>query len=150
MKYFLILLTTLVVKESQAQTAGDSVKTVINQMFAAMKNADTAALRATFTGTVIFQTVARGNGGEAVVKNEELEEFMAQVSRSAPGALDEQIVFDVVKTDGALAIAWTPYKFYYKGAFSHCGVNSFQLVRVKEGWKIQYIIDTRRRAGCEE
>jgi len=55
----------------------------------------------------------------------------------------------VVKIDGPLAIVWTPYKFYFNGKFSHCGVNSFQLVRFNGVWKIQYLIDTRRRAGCE-
>ncbi|HNA01067.1 MAG TPA: hypothetical protein PLN49_09415, partial [Ferruginibacter sp.] len=64
-------------------------------------------------------------------------------------AADERITFDVVRVDGALAIAWTPYKFYFNGKFSHCGVNSFQLVRFNGEWKIQYLIDTRRKAGCE-
>jgi hypothetical protein len=47
-----------------------------------------------------------------------------------------------------MAAVWTPYNFYYNGQFSHCGVNSFQVIRFKDGWKIQYIIDTRRRTGC--
>jgi len=64
-------------------------------------------------------------------------------------AADERISFETIKIDGPLAIAWTPYKFYYEGKFSHCGVNSFQLVRVDNQWRIQYLIDTRRRQGCE-
>jgi hypothetical protein len=42
-----------------------------------------------------------------------------------------------------MATVWTPYTFYYKGQYSHKGINSFQLVKLKEGWKIQYLIDTR-------
>jgi hypothetical protein len=56
----------------------------------------------------------------------------------------------MVKADGALAVAWTPYKFYYKGNFSHCGIDSYQLVRINGIWKIQYLIDTRRKANCGE
>jgi hypothetical protein len=37
------------------------------------------------------------------------------------------------------------YTFYLNGDESHTGTNSFQLVRTSEGWKIQYIIDTRRK-----
>jgi hypothetical protein len=62
---------------------------------------------------------------------------------------DERITFETIKIDGPLAVAWTPYKFYYEGKFSHCGVNSFQLVRLNGAWKIQYLIDTRRRTGCQ-
>jgi len=61
---------------------------------------------------------------------------------------DERINFDMVRTDGPLATAWTPYKFYYKGNFSHCGVDSYQLVRINGIWKIQYLIDTRRNMSC--
>jgi len=40
---------------------------------------------------------------------------------------------------------WTPYQFYYKEQYSHQGANSFQLVKGVDGWKIQYLIDTRRK-----
>ena len=56
--------------------------------------------------------------------------------------------FETIKIDGALASVWTPYKFYSGATFSHCGANSFQLVKIDGAWKIQYIIDTRRK-GCK-
>ena len=149
MKCFVILLTvTLYGFGLRAQSPEDSVKTVINKMFTAMKNADGASLKSCFADSVIFQTIARDKSGSLAVKNEDAGEFAEIVSKEKSGNLDEQIVFDAVRTDGPLAIAWTPYKFYYAGKFSHCGVNSFQLVRLKGEWKIQYIIDTRRREGC--
>jgi hypothetical protein len=63
--------------------------------------------------------------------------------------LDERIRFDVIRIDGALAIVWALYQFYYKGKFSHCGADSFQLVRINGKWKIQYLVDTRRSRGCQ-
>ena len=83
-----------------------------------------------------------------VVRTESPAGFIEQISKATPGSLDERISFETVKVDGPLAIAWTPYSFYYNGQFSHCGVNSFQLVRFNGIWKIQYIIDTRRKTGC--
>ena len=97
---------------------------------------------------MILQTIGRNKEGNIVIKNETPADFIDFISKESPGNVDEKIIFDVVKVDGPLSIAWTPYNFYYKGQFSHCGVNSFQLVRFNGEWKIQYIIDTRRKQGC--
>ena len=150
MKHFLIVLTVILsTGMARAQSAEDSVKTVINKMFAAMKNADGASLSSCFSDSVVFQTIARNKEGQTVVRNEDASGFAEAISRSKPGSLDEQIIFETIKVDGPLAIAWTPYKFYFDGKFSHCGVNSFQVVRFNGEWKIQYIIDTRRKTGCD-
>lgn len=150
MKQFLIVLTLIItVSAAHAQTVEDSVKAVINKMFTAMKTADGALLKTCFSDSVIFQSIGRNKEGKMIVRNEDPSGFAAYISTQKPGDLDEQIVFDVVRIDGPLAIAWTPYKFYAGGKFSHCGVNSFQLVRFNGEWKIQYLIDTRRKAGCE-
>ncbi len=149
MKYFFIVLTIMLCGTSaKAQTAEDSVKTVINNLFTGMKNADAALLKSCFADSMVLQTISRNKEGELVVRNEDPTGFIDFVSKETSGNADERIIFDVIKVDGPLAIAWTPYNFYYKGVFSHCGVNSFQLVRFNREWKIQYLIDTRRKQGC--
>lgn len=151
MKQFVLVLTVITLSVSaRAQTAEDSVKAVVNKMFTAMKTADGTLLRTCFSDSIVFQTIARNKEGNMIVRNEDAAGFADFVSKAKPGSLDEQITFEVVKTDGPLAIAWTPYNFYFEGKFSHCGVNSFQLVRFNGEWKIQYIIDTRRKVGCKE
>ena len=151
MKYFFIVLTVMIYgATTKAQTAEDSVKTVINNMFTGMKTADALLLKSCFADSMILQTISRTKEGKLVVRNEAPSGFIDYVSKESPGNADERITFDVVKVDGPLAIAWTPYSFYYKGQFSHCGVNSFQLVRFNGEWKIQYLIDTRRKQGCGE
>jgi hypothetical protein len=149
MKYFFIVLTVLVTGiAGHAQTAEDSVKTVINRMFTGMRSADAGMLKTCFADSMILQTISRNKEGQLVVRNEDPKGFIDFVSKETAGNADERISFDMVKVDGPLAIAWTPYQFYYKGQFSHCGVNSFQLVRFNGEWKIQYLIDTRRKQGC--
>lgn len=149
MRYFVILLTMIAAASSaKAQTAEDSVKAVINSMFTGMKNSDVAQLKTCFGDSAVFQTISRNKEGQLVVRNESVAGFIESIGKLPAGDADERITFDVIKIDGPLAIAWTPYSFYYKGQFSHCGVNSFQVVRFKDGWKIQYIIDTRRKQGC--
>ena len=133
----------------KAQSAEDSVKAVVNQLFAAMKGANAAMLKETFADSAVLQTIRRKQDGTFFVQDEKVSDFVEQIGKAKKDSLDERITFETVKIDGPLAIAWTPYKFYYAGNFSHCGVNSFQLVRINGRWKIQFLIDTRRRQGCD-
>ena len=152
MKRILILLTALVFVSSftQAQTPEDSVKAVVNQLFTAMRTIDGAMLKSTFADSAVLQTIAvRRTDGFISIRNEKVDDFVKSISTAKKDSLDERITFETVKIDGPLASVWTPYKFYYAGKFSHCGVNSFQLVRINGAWKIQFLIDTRRRQGCE-
>ena len=145
----ILLLLFLSGKDAQAQTAEDSVKIVITKLFTAMYESDGEAIRSCFTDSAILQTIARNAKGETLIRSEQVSEFITVVSSLPKAAAEERVVFDIVKTDAQLAIAWTPYQFYMNGRFSHCGVNSFQLVRSNGQWKIQYIIDTRRKQGCQ-
>lgn len=150
MKQFIILLTfVFVFINIQAQSAEDSVKATINALFTAMKNADSAAVKTLFSSNAILQTISQHPQKGTSVQTETVEAFATIVGKMPKGSCDEQIVFDGIKIDGAMAQVWTPYKFYYNQQFSHCGVNAFQLVRFKDGWKIQYIIDTRRKDNCK-
>jgi len=151
MKQILILLTAgiFISTLTTAQTPEDSAKAVVNQLFTAMKNVDAAMLKDAFADSAVLQTIRRKQDGTFFVQNEKVSDFIASVSSAKKDSLDERITFETVKVDGPLAIVWTPYKFYYAGKFSHCGVNSFQLVRINGRWKIQFLIDTRRRQGCE-
>lgn len=148
MKYFfaLLLLGSL---SANAQKEEESVKTPIQALFDGMRKADTALMRSAFAPNALLQTIAKNKEGQVNVRTENIDEFIASVAKIKEGALDERIKYDAIKVDADLAIAWTPYQFYYNAAFSHCGVNSFQLVRFNGQWKIQYLIDTRRKQGCE-
>jgi hypothetical protein len=152
MKRILILLTAAITVSSfsNAQKTEDSVKAVVTQLFTAMRNVDAAMLRDAFADSALLQTIAqRRSDGVVFVRNDKVSDFANSIANAKKDSLDERIVFETVKVDGPLASVWTPYKFYYAGKFSHCGVNSFQLVRINGQWKIQYLIDTRRRQGCE-
>jgi hypothetical protein len=148
MKYFCLLICLAFCNCIKAQSADDSVRSAVNQLFTAMKNADSALLVSSFADSAILQTIIEKNG-KVLVKTEAVGDFASQVGKMGKNILDERIQFDVVRIDGALAMVWAPYQFYYKGKFSHCGTDSFQLVRINGKWKIQYLIDTRRTGGCE-
>jgi hypothetical protein len=110
-----------------------------------MRNADSAAVAGVFSPDCTMQTIATDKAGKAVVKTEQVSRFASSIARQKPGVIDEQITFETIKIDGPLAIVWTPYRFIYNGNYSHGGVNMFCLVNLGGQWKIQYLIDTRRK-----
>jgi hypothetical protein len=151
MKRFAILFTIIMARAGviQAQTTEDSVKAAINRLFEGMKNADTVVLKSAFTNDPILHTVATNKKKKVYVRVEKFNDFVKITGQQKEGEADERIQFETIRIDGPLAMVWAPYEFYYKGKFRHCGVNSFQLVRLEDGWKINYLIDTRRKS-CDK
>ena len=113
----------------------------IENLFNAMKSADSLGVKNAFSGSAIMQTF----GKNQEIRTDKVEDFAKQVGSSKVGDLDERFTISKILVDGNMASVWVPYQFYYKGNFSHCGVNSFQLAKINNEWKIQYIIDTRRK-----
>lgn len=152
MKFLTILFCLLVFistvnaqeKSNKENKENKEVTDLINTMFNAMKTSDTNILKSCFSKNAVFQTIATKNG-TTEVRNELVQDFINSVGKQPVGSLDERIKIDTILIDATLASVWTPYQFYYKGQYSHQGVNSFQLVHLSEGWKIQYLIDTRRK-----
>ena len=116
----------------------------IENLFQAMKSADSLGVKNAFSGSAIMQTF----GKNQEIRTDKVEDFAKQVGASQAGDLDERFTISKILVDGNMASVWVPYQFYYKGNFSHCGVNSFQLAKINNEWKIQYIIDTRRKDNC--
>lgn len=127
------------------QTSNSEIEKPIRNLFLGMKNADATLLKSAFSDSAILQTITKDG-----VKTEKIEDFVSSVSKMQKNDLDERINIEAIHVDGNLASVFTPYSFYFKGKFSHCGANSFQLVKQNDEWKIQYIIDTRRKDNCKE
>ena len=143
----LLLLITAINVNAQG-TEEKAIKATIDQFFNGMRLADSATIAATISPTAVFQTIVSLKDGAVEVKTEEVAAFLQAVGRPHKQLYDEQIQYGTMLIDANLASVWTPYKFYLDKNFSHCGVNSFQLVKMNGTWKIQYIIDTRRKDDC--
>ncbi len=141
---FITLLFIHIAAFAQHKNEKQAVQQVIRNMFTAMQTGDTTLFRSCFAYKVIFQTIVTKEN-QTQVKSEDFEAFLKSLTKYQKGDLDERIKFKGVHEDGTLASAWTPYQFYYQGKYSHSGVNSFQLVKLGDAWKIQYLIDTRRK-----
>ncbi|MGV2450974.1 UNVERIFIED_CONTAM: nuclear transport factor 2 family protein [Ralstonia mannitolilytica] len=122
------------------------IEKTIRNLFLGMKNADPELVKSAFAENAVLQTITK----DGTVKSDSISDFITSVSKFTKGDLDERIIVEAIHTDGNLATVFTPYSFYLKGKLSHCGANSFQLVKQNNEWKIQYIIDTRRKDNCKE
>ena len=121
-------------------TDQNAVKETVERLFVGMKSADTTIIKSVFADAAILQTITKNN----TVKTDKVQDFVDSISKLSKNDADERIKFEAVHIDGSLASVFTPYEFYFKGKFLHCGANSFQLVKQNNIWKIQYLIDTRR------
>ncbi|UYQ94264.1 nuclear transport factor 2 family protein [Chitinophaga horti] len=139
----------LAVNSLVAQTpAQEEVKTVIQQMFEGMRKGDSAVVRGVFADKALLQTIVDRNDAPVKVSTADLGGFLKAIGTPHTDVWDERITFSQILLDGKLASVWTPYKFYLGDKLQHCGVNSFQLVKLATGWKIVHLIDTRRK-NCE-
>jgi len=121
-----------------------AVKAVINRFFEGMEKGDSVLLKSTCTERPLLQTFITDRNGQLRVVETPFADFIRAISAPAKQQYKEVISFDAVLLERQLASVWTPYTFYVDGKAHHSGTNSFQLVKMTNGWKIQYIIDTRR------
>lgn len=122
---------------------------VIGSLFDGMRTKNQTLLEQAFHPDAQMQTVISKENGSELGSNT-VRDFINRIATTPDiTVLDERILEYQIKVDGDMAAAWTPYEFYVNDNLSHCGVNSFQLIKTMEGWKITYIIDTRRKEGCK-
>lgn len=148
----LLLLFMISSSASFAQTEtpeSEAVKKVITRLFDGMRKGDSLMVSQTFSKAMIMQPIS-DREGDMQVKTDKPSGFLKAVGTPHKDIWDERITFDQVLIDANLASVWTSYQFFIGDKFSHCGVNSFQLVKGKEGWKIVYLIDTRRKENCNQ
>lgn len=146
--YLTVLLsTTVLAQESAEQDAEQTIKT----FFEGFHKGDTTLMKSVMMDKVLMQTVYKTQEGKDVLVTDEPGKLITAVAtRPADQKWEEKILGYSVQVDGNMANVWTPYEFWFNGNFSHCGVNSFQLFHDNGTWKIIYLIDTRRRQGCQD
>lgn len=128
-----------------AQTTGEDQAVIarVQALFDAMAahDANAAAALVIPEGRLM---VSRATG---TVSNSTLGEFSARLSAAKSPYL-ERMWNPKVMVRGGIAVLWTDYDFHLDGKFTHCGIDSFQLVKTAEGWKISALAYTVEPTGC--
>jgi hypothetical protein len=133
-----------------AQTADRAaVLATVQKVFDAMRTRDTALLAQAFDSTARLVGVRTPRGGSPMLSLTTPSQFGAAIARAPAGDVWNERIFDPeVRIDGPVAQVWAYYTFHRNQAFSHCGVDAFQLMKVGDAWKITQLADSRRTEGC--
>jgi hypothetical protein len=134
---FLILFSTANLAASQTPDQ------VAQKLFDAMKAHDATAASALFLPGATLSSVDAA--GKASVTP--FEKFVEAIRTSKSGWLERIWTPTILESD-SIAVVWAEYDFHLNGAFHHCGIDSFQMLKTGDGWKINAISDTRQTSGC--
>ena len=135
---------------AQNEIAEEEIKKTINTFFEGLHNGDTLLVNQSINSGLKIQSAYYNKEGKSILRNESKTNFFnALVGKNPSDVWFEKLISIKILVDSNLASVWTPYEFYVNNKFSHCGVNSFQLFKSDENWEIIYLVDTKRRRGCE-
>lgn len=143
-----LVLLAAPVAHAQTTPAEKEVYAVVEKFFEGFNAKDTTAMRSMLFGDLTLYTSGTNQQGVPVARAEKGEDFLKAIG-GAPVKLNEKIFDPVVLVEDGLANVWVRYEFYADDKYSHCGIDSFLLVKTASGWKIAQIADTRRKT-CEK
>lgn len=124
----------------------DSVLGVVQGLFDAMAARDTAAARRLLVmdGHAFATYRAGDTTGVGSMGHEQFLKALAP-----PGdPWRERMWNPTVLVHGDLAVVWAPYDFHNGTTFSHCGVDTFTLLRTQRGWRLADLAYTVERTAC--
>jgi hypothetical protein len=125
-----------------------AVVEVVKDFFRVIETSDLSlAKKIMLPGSSYHST--RQNQGKQVVKTSTYDEVLKSFT-AAQTRYREEMFDPEVKVHKDIAILWARYKFYRDGKFSHCGVDSFSLIKVEGKWKIAAVVYTVEATGCDQ
>ena len=135
----LSLTIVLVVSVSSfAQDDKQAAVDVVNQLFAGMKAKNVEQIKSVFSaeGQLVAIDKPRDGKGLSTSRIFTGEAFSKMISEAKGGDFIETMPSPDARVEGDMAIVTGRYTFYVGDKFSHCGTNTFNLVRTETGWKI--------------
>ncbi|MBF9140056.1 nuclear transport factor 2 family protein [Hymenobacter properus] len=140
---------TPVAHAQKASPETAAVQQTVTAFFDGMRRGDSTMVRRTLAPGAVFHGFGGKPGQPPKLEIESINGFLKAVGTPHAEVWDERVQFEHTLVDANLASVWAPYEFYLGSKFSHCGYDSFQLVKLADGWKIAHIIDTRRKEKCK-
>ena len=126
-----------------------AILALIDKAFYAVGSDDPDDMRAIqlAEGTSIsFRQHPDGEPGELLMRMSTNEALLADTTKAK---LVERWTDDpTMMIRGPIAVVWGEYEFLINGRFSHCGVDSIDLVKVDGDWKIANWMWTVEKKGC--
>lgn len=74
--------------------------------------------------------------------------YWVQTERADGRARIERYWSPTVLVRGHIAVVWTPYEFWLDGKRSHCGIDTFDLLKLDGRWRVANAMWTVEPEGC--
>lgn len=98
--------------------------------------------------TLSFRQDPDGAPGEQLLRMSRNEDFISGLEHDGHDLAERWIGEPTVLIRGPIAVIWGEYEFYVDGAFSHCGVDGIDAIKVDGEWKIANFMWTVETEGC--
>jgi|CXWL01.1.fsa_nt_gi hypothetical protein len=121
-----------------AQDDRQSAIAVVNRLFDGMKVKSAEQIKSVFAADVHFLAIDKPRDGKGISRTRVMtgEAFAKMISESKSGEYREKMISPEARISGDMAVVSGRYTFYVGDTFSHCGTDTFNLVRTEAGWKI--------------
>lgn len=129
----------------------DEILALIDDVFAAVTSGnpdDWRALQLAEGSALSFRPHPSGLAGELEMRMANNEDFIADLEPDGHEYVERWTEEPTVLIRGPIAVVWGKYDFRTDGEFSHCGVNSIDVVRVEGRWKVANFMWTVERDNC--
>ena len=151
MRNMILALMLFAAAPAAAQPADEAdsraVLATVDQLFGALASKD----RADLLGAVVPEGRATSAGtnetGRPEVVSVDWTTFADRLARMTDN-LRERLIDPHVHVEGDIAMIWSRYEFERNGAFSHCGIDHFDLVRIDGRWRVLNLTWTQQYEGC--
>ena len=123
------------------------VRATAEQFFLAIETKDRALLESILVpGSLNISTQALENDEIKITTLNHAS--MIDLLTSAENDKKERAWDETILVQGHIAVYWAPYDFHIDQEFSHCGIDSFQLVKKDGRWLISNASWTRETLNC--
>ena len=136
--------------QSNDAKRAEKITVVLQELFDGYRAGDSTRVRAVFTVAAHAQTIITSSVGDDKLSDVvSVDKFINYIGGGLEEVHDEKIWDIKINSDEQLATVWTKYAFFLGEKFIHCGTETFLLRKVKDDWKIFYLVDTRKNTGCK-
>lgn len=146
-----LLIALLASKSAFAQSMADerAILHTVDQFFTALAERNRELLASiTVQGSLNIST-SMGTDDEQRIRIQNYSQLLNNLSSEGPTLL-ERYWDPTVLIQRDIAVFWAPYDFHVNGEFSHCGIDSFQLIKRDDRWLLTNLSWTVERTGCAE
>lgn len=142
-KLIVLLLAGVMCSFAASPVSDPTPVAVVQQLFNAMSAHDAQAAAALFIPDATLVSV-RPDGKSSTIPYQDWIERL----RTSQNTWLERMWNPKVLEHGSIAVVWAEYDFHLNGKFSHCGIDSFNLLRTGTGWKIAGVMFTSDTDAC--